>query len=103
MSEVDSVNGNSGNKLRTYALLKRECMFEPYLDLIHDVRKRVLFMKFRCGVAPLRIETGRYEFCDCHQAGSQAGLAGESRLGARATKIGLPVDLRVCECTWGGS
>ena len=28
---------------------------------VHDDRKRALLFKFRAGIAPLRIETGRYE------------------------------------------
>ena len=42
-----------GNKLRTCKLFKE--IFET------ESRYRSAFAKFRCGVAPLRIETGRYE------------------------------------------
>ena len=43
---------------------KNDVIFEPYLSHIQNDRKRVLFTKFRIGIAPaapLRIETGRYE------------------------------------------
>ena len=45
----------------TYALFKREWGFEEYLNVIGNRDKRVLLSKFRMGVCPLRIETGRYE------------------------------------------
>ena len=67
-----------GNKLRTYARFKSEVEFEPYLDCVEDVRKRVLLTKFRAGVAPLRLETGRYE------------------VNPATKKVGLPVGLRIC-------
>ena len=54
--------GEGGNKLRTYALIKSEICFEPYLVCVFDQRKRALLFKFRSGIAPLRIETGRYEY-----------------------------------------
>ena len=53
--------GDGGNKLRTYARFKTEIALEPYLIHVHDDRKRALLFKFRAGIAPLRIETGRYE------------------------------------------
>ena len=53
--------GNGLNKSRTYALFKTEWRFEPYLTCVEDRNKRVLLCKFRIGICPLRIETGRYE------------------------------------------
>lgn len=50
-----------GNKLRTYRLFKKDICFEPYLTSVNNWHKRVLLFKLRAGVAPLRIETGRYE------------------------------------------
>lgn len=64
ISKVRRIEAQSGvglNKLRTYALFKQELSLEPYLEAVTDIRKRVLLTKFRTGVAPLRIETGRYE------------------------------------------
>ena len=45
------------NKLRTDWRDKTEAYCKIFLPLRH----RSAFAKFRCGVAPLRIETGRYE------------------------------------------
>ena len=42
---------------------------EQYCKIIMPPSHRAAFSKFRCGVAPIRIETGRYE-----------GLAEEMRL-----------------------
>ena len=56
-----SVNGNGRNKLRTYNTFKTEYGLENYCKLIMPFKHRSSMAKFRCGVAPLRIETGRYE------------------------------------------
>ena len=61
---INSVVGPSrrgSNKLRFYALFKTEYQPELYCKLILPPRHRAAFSKFRCGVAPIRIETGRYE------------------------------------------
>jgi hypothetical protein len=50
-----------GNKLRTYKLFKEVFETEMYLSKNIPSRYRSAFAKFRCGVAPLRIETGRDE------------------------------------------
>jgi hypothetical protein len=53
---------NVGNKLRTYNKLFQEVFeTEMYLSKNISSRYRSAFDKFRCGVAPLRIETSRYE------------------------------------------
>ena len=49
-----------GKKLRTYKLFKITFETELYLSKTINYRYRSAFAKFRCGVAPLRIETGRY-------------------------------------------
>ena len=46
-----------GNKLRTF---KNEFITEPYLSIIVHKKYRSAYAKIRCGVAPLKIETGRY-------------------------------------------
>ena len=51
---------NDGKKLRTYKLFKSEFHVEPYLLVNMPKCHRAAFAKFRCGVAPLAIETGRY-------------------------------------------
>ena len=53
-----------GNKLRTYKLFKFSYSTEQYLLQNIPIRYRSAFAKFRCGVAPLKIETGRYERLD---------------------------------------
>ena len=44
-----------------YKLFKTQFAVEKYCKIILPPRHRAAFSKFRCGVAPLRIETGRYE------------------------------------------
>ena len=75
--------GKGGNELRTYRRFKLDVYTEQYLLHVVDDRKRALLFKFRSGVAPLRIETGRYE---------------ASRYGQK----GLPVHERVCLCCASG-
>ena len=73
----------AGHKMRTYALCKPtfKLKFETYLQCVESTYERQLLARFRMGVLPLRIETGRYELC---------GFGG--------TKKGLPVEFRVCRC-----
>jgi hypothetical protein len=71
--------GDGGNKLRTYALFKTELGFEPYLVHIDNRDMRVLLSKFRFGICPLRIETGRYEVVN-------------------REKKSIPVEQRTCRC-----
>lgn len=63
-TQINNIVGPSGrgrNKLRTYCLFKSEYKAEEYCKMILPLRHRAAFAKFRCGVAPLRLETGRYE------------------------------------------
>ena len=60
-------SGNGRNKLRTYRLFKSRYEVEEYCKLFLPVRHRSAFAKFRCGVAPIKIETGRYENLDVNQ------------------------------------
>ena len=63
-STITSFNGPSGrgrNKLRTYCTFKSEFSVEFYCKMILPLKHRAAFCKFRCGVAPIRLETGRYE------------------------------------------
>jgi hypothetical protein len=50
-----------GNKLRRYSQFKTEFVVEPYVKHVLTVQHRSALAKFRCGVAPIRLETGRYE------------------------------------------
>ena len=61
-----ATNG-SGNKLRTYRTFKTEIGCELYLRTLKSPAQRRAFSQFRCGVAPLRIETGRYERLPVHE------------------------------------
>jgi len=61
---VRSVEGSSrtgGNKLRTYRNFKQEFSTELYVTCMMDRKYRRAMALFRCGNAPIRIETGRYE------------------------------------------
>ena len=62
-----SKRGEAGNKLRTYNLFKSAFEYEPYLTVVGNRDKRVLLTKFRIGICPLRIETGRYEIIGSHK------------------------------------
>ena len=62
INREEGVRGVGHNKLRTYKLLKREFGTSPYVKDHHLTRaQRSALAKFRCGVAPLRLETGRFE------------------------------------------
>ena len=57
-------SGRGENKLRTYRLTKREYKTENYCLSRPPLKHRSAFAKFCCGLAPIRIETGRYEGLD---------------------------------------
>ena len=83
LMRTEAKRGEGGNKLRTYAQFKYECGLEPYLISINSYERRVLVSKFRLGICPLRIESGRYEVV------------------SRNSK-GRPVEQRVClQCMLG--
>ena len=52
---------NGRNKLRTYRQYKQEFKSETYLKCSMSRAHRSAYAKFRCGVTPIRIETGCYE------------------------------------------
>lgn len=54
-------NGNDRKKLRTYRTFKHEYKSERYISNVVLRMRRSACVKLRCGVAPLRLETGRYE------------------------------------------
>ena len=62
----------SRNKLRTYCKFKTTFETEMYLQKPMAFKMRQAFAKLRCGVAPLRIETGRYEKLPLDQRTCQA-------------------------------
>lgn len=55
-----AVRGEGGNKLRTYNKFKNEFIVEAYVKKIMPFQYRSALAKFRCGTAPIRVETGRY-------------------------------------------
>lgn len=61
LNRIEGVNGRGRNKLRTYRFFKQNYDVEEYCLTILPANHRSAFTKFRCGVAPIRIETGRYE------------------------------------------
>ena len=54
-------SGRVRNKLRVYKLIKTNFVTERYCEMMLPQSHRSAFTKFRCGVAPIRIETGWYE------------------------------------------
>ena len=49
-------SGRSRNKLRNYRLFKQDYMLENYVNARIPLKHRSALAKFRCGVAPLRLE-----------------------------------------------
>ena len=61
INRTNAIHGNGRNKLRTYRLFKTDYEVENYCKIRLPIAHRSAYAKFRCGVAPLKIETGRYE------------------------------------------
>ena len=61
LNRTNAIRGNGRNKLRTYRLFKSEYEVESYCTIVLPICHRSAFAKFRCGVAPIKVETGRYE------------------------------------------
>jgi hypothetical protein len=63
-------------KLRTYRKYKQTVGVEPYILQFMSRKSRSLLSQFRCGILPLRIETGRFQnielenrlckYCECN-------------------------------------
>ena len=60
VNRAESLRGGS-NKLRTYKGFKSTYETEMYLKVPMPFKVRQSFASLRCGTAPLRVETGRYE------------------------------------------
>ena len=54
-------SGTGRNRLRTYKQFKSSVYCEPYITKVRHRLHRSALAKFRLGVAPIRLETGRYE------------------------------------------
>ena len=61
VNAVASMTGNGRNKLRKYKLFKSEYGVENCCKVLVPFKDRSAFAKFRFGVAPIRLETDRYE------------------------------------------
>ncbi len=57
----------SGNKLRVYCKFKKDFHPEQYILASLPRSNRSALTQFRCGVAPIRIETGRYVNLEVNQ------------------------------------
>ena len=57
----DKFDSSVGNKLSLYSEVKNEVRFESYLDLIKNVKTRVVVTKMRISCHLLPIESGRYK------------------------------------------
>jgi hypothetical protein len=60
LNREHAVHGHGRNKLRTYWTFKESFEPEKYVKKIMSRVHRRAFALFRCGVAPIGIETGRY-------------------------------------------
>ncbi len=61
VNRVQAKRGAGLNKLRTYRTFKDSYQTENYVKAVLPRSHRAALASFRCGTAPLRIETGRYE------------------------------------------
>ena len=61
IDKYESKGGKGRNKLRNYCKMKTSYFTEHYCKLILPPTHRSALNKFRCGVAPIWIETGKYE------------------------------------------
>ena len=63
LNATSAIRGNvqGGNKLRTYCQFKHEYGTEQYVTIITRKCYRLAYAKFRCGVAPIKIKTCRYD------------------------------------------
>ena len=55
------MTGNGRHKSRTHKLPKSEYGVENHCKVLLSFKDRSPFAKVRCGVAPIRLETDRYE------------------------------------------
>jgi uncharacterized protein YeaO (DUF488 family) len=60
VNREEAIRGPGRNKLRLYRTFKTEFGTENYVRDVLAGRQRSALAKFRCGVAPIALETGRY-------------------------------------------
>ena len=61
VNRVCARRGSGNNKLRTYRKFKDAFEVEPYVHILMPIYYCSALARFRAGVAPIRIETGRFE------------------------------------------
>lgn len=59
-SSIWEIGIENVSKLRTYTSFKTEFETEKYVSLSMKRNERSLLARLRCGILPLRVETGRY-------------------------------------------
>ena len=64
LNQYSASTGTGRNKLWMYRTFKSQYKTEPCLNCIMSNGHRSAYAKFRCGVAPVRLEAGRYERLD---------------------------------------
>ena len=105
MRTTSRTDPSGRNKLRTYALFKWSFGFENYLQVVTPETWSRLFVQFRMGVAPLRIETGRYEK-RVQGDGKRLDSVGvdviENARCQQPQQRKLPVEERLCLCCGEG-
>ena len=60
LNRVHSKRGHGLNKLRVYKLFKHEYGTDSCVDKVYQTGQRSAMARFRCGIAPINIELGRY-------------------------------------------
>ncbi len=58
VQQINSKRGQGGNKLRQYNHFKHSFGVENYLKSTMPLKNRSALASMRCGVAPIRVETG---------------------------------------------
>ena len=62
LNRVNAKKGPGQNKLRTYRLFKQEYKTEAYvMNKNINKKERHALARIRCGIAPIRVELGRYD------------------------------------------
>ena len=60
LNRVTARRGNGRNKLHSYCQFKESYVSKPYVRVVRSRLQRSALAKFRCGVAPIQLEIGRF-------------------------------------------
>jgi len=94
---IDSLNYKP--KLRTYKLFKQCYVTEDYVSNFMPRYDRSLLSQFRCGILPLRIETGRYTHTKDQTTGNLRTLKPDERI-CQLCNNGVEDEIHfLCNCT----